>query len=239
MFSFLYNEIIYRPLLNLLVGLYNTLPGHDIGVAIILVTILIRILVAPLMHKQLKGQRVMNELQPKLNELREKHKGNREAQAKATMDLYREHKINPLASCLPLLIQLPILIALYQVFNKALKGNLSGLYSFVTNPGTIDPYMFGIINLAAPSIVFAIIAGALQFWQSKQITSQTKSNDPTAKAMAVQTTYVLPLITVFFAWTLPAGLPLYWIVTTALVIAQQYYIMRKPKAGTQIVESVK
>lgn len=236
MFSFIYNEIIYRPMLNLLVFLYNNIPGHDIGIAIILVTLAIRFLLAPLLHKQLKGQKAMTDLQPKLNDLREKHKNDREAQAKAMMDLYREHKINPLASCLPLLIQLPILFALYHVFSKALKGNLEGLYSFIANPGTIDPMFIHLVDLSKPSIVLAVLAGLFQFWQSKQIAGNSTSNDPTAKALSVQTTYILPALSIVIAWNLPAGLPLYWIVTTLFAIAQQYYIMRKPAQGTVTIE---
>src|SRR4051812_37319042 len=117
MFSFLgvaYHEVIYRPLLNILVFLHNIIPGHDIGVVIILTTILIRLALAPSFHKSLKSQKTMNELQPKLNQVREKYKDDKEGQAKAMMELYKDHKINPLSSCLPLLIQLPILIALYQ-----------------------------------------------------------------------------------------------------------------------------
>ena len=108
----IYHTIIYNPILNLLVGLYNILPIHDIGVVIILVTLVIRILLAPFMHKSLKSQKSLTALQPKMNELRDKHKDDREAQAKAMMELYKEHKVNPLSSCLPVIIQLPILIAL-------------------------------------------------------------------------------------------------------------------------------
>lgn len=225
----IYSEVVYRPLLNLLVFCYNTIPGHDIGIVIIVVTIIIRLLLAPAMHKTLKSQKQMNALQPKLNELREQHKDNKEAQAKAMMDLYKEHKINPLGSCLPLLLQLPLLIALYQVFSKALNGNLNGLYSFITRPEILNPKFLNLIDLSHPNIIFAILAGASQFWQSRMMALQNQSTDATAKAMAIQTTYVLPLLTVFIAWRLPAGLPLYWIVTTVFAIAQQYYIMRKHK----------
>lgn len=226
----LYTDIIYRPLLNLLVWGYNTIPGHDIGLVIILLTLAIRFILAPFMHKSLKSQQAMNALQPKLNELREKHKDNKEAQAKATMDLYKEHKINPLSSCLPILVQLPILIALYQVFNKALHGNLTGLYSSVFNPGTIDPTFFNLIDLSKPNIIFAVLAGLAQFWQSKMMLPKTANQDPTAKMMSMQTMYVLPLISIAVAWRLPAGLPLYWLVTTLFAVAQQYYIMKKHPA---------
>lgn len=223
----LYNEVIYRPILNTLVLLYNIIPGHDVGLAIIVVTFLIRLILAPFMHKSLKSQQMMNALQPKLNDVREKHKGDKEQQAKAIMGLYKEHKINPLASCLPLIIQLPILIALYQVLAKALKGNLEGLYHFIHNPGLLNPKMFGIIDLSQPNFLFAIAAGLAQFWQSKMMTaSNTPSTDPTAKMMNVQVTYILPLISVFIAWRLPAGLPLYWTVTTLLLVAQQKYISK-------------
>ncbi len=224
----IYRDIIYYPLLNLLVFFYNIIPGHDIGIVIILVTVLIRLLLAPSFHKSLKSQKAMNDLQPKLSELREKHKDDKEAQARATMQLYKDHKINPLSSCLPLLIQLPILIALYQVFRVALGGQLTGLYHFVQNPGVIDPRFLHLINLSKPSLAFGILAGLAQFWQSKlMMPKSTAGQDATAKIMAAQTTYVLPLLSVFISLKLPAGLPLYWIVTTLFAVGQQYYIISK------------
>jgi YidC/Oxa1 family membrane protein insertase len=233
--STIYSEAVYRPLLNLLVFFYNVIPGHDVGVVIIVVTALIRLALAPSFHKSLKSQKVMNDLQPKLNDMRERLKHDKEAQAKAMMDLYKEHNINPLSSCLPLLIQLPILIGLYQVFNNALGGNgLSGLYSFVQAPAMgIDPNFLGLINLSKPSWVFGVVAGLTQFWQSKlMMPKATAGQDATAKIMAMQTTYVLPLVSVFISLSLPAGLPLYWIVTTLFAVAQQYYIIRQqPKAN--------
>lgn len=232
MFSSLYHEIIYRPLLNLLIGLHNIIPGHDIGIVIILVTLAIRLILAPSFHKSLVSQKAMNDLQPKMNEVREKYKNDKEGQARAMMELYKEHKINPLSSCLPILIQLPILIGLYQVFQAALgHNNISGLYEFVKKPELINPMFLHVVNLGKPNIFFAAIAGLSQFWQSKIMMSKTKSSDSTAQIMAVQTTYILPLFTIFIAWRLPAGLPLYWIVTTLFAVGQQYYIMRKqPKA---------
>ena len=221
----IYTQAIYEPILNLLVALYNVIPGQDIGVVIILITLVIRIILAPFMHKALRGQKEMSNMQPKIAELREKFKDNRTEQTKAITELYKENNINPFSSCLPLLIQLPILIALYQVFDKALKGNLDGLYSFVSNPGVLNSMLFGWIDLANPNIVLAIIAGLVQFWQSWLITkSQNQENmDPTMKAMSIPTMYVLPLVSIYIAWKLPAGLPLYWIITTLFAVGQQYY----------------
>ena len=232
MLTTLYTDIIYRPLLNLLVFFYNILPGHDIGVVIILLTVLIRLALAPSFHKSLKSQKAMNDLQPKLNELRERHKDDKEKQARAMMELYREHKINPLSSCLPILIQLPILIALYQVFRVALGGHeLVGLYSFVHAPANINPKFLNLIDLSKPSYVFAILAGVAQFWQSKLMMPKATpgGQDATARAMSLQMTYALPAVSVLVAWKLPAGLPLYWVVTTLFAVGQQYYILRKSK----------
>lgn len=237
----IYTLGIYQPILNLLVAIYNHMPGHDVGVVIIVVTILIRLILAPFMHKSLKGQRAMTALQPKLAELKEIHKGDQQAQAKATMDLYKEHNISPFSSCLPMLIQLPVLIALYHVFRKALNGNLEGLYSFVHNPGVLNPKLFNLIDLSHPNFVFAILAGVVQFLQSWMMTrGQNGPIDGTAKMMNMQMMYLLPAVSVFIAWRLPAGLPLYWIITTLFAIAQQVYINRThpPIGGTpNVVES--
>lgn len=227
----IYTQVIYRPILNLLVGLYNTIPGHDIGLVIVLVTLAIRLLLAPFMHKSLKGQKTMSAIQPKIHEIKEKHKEDKQAQAQAMMDLYKEHNISPFSSCLPLLIQLPILIALFQVFSKALKGNLAGLYSFVSNPGVLNPKFMGLIDLSHASPVFAIIAGVAQYLQSRMVVNWQAHHktDPTTKAMNIQAMYILPIFSIFIAWKLPAGLPLYWIVTTLFSIGQQYYIEKTHK----------
>lgn len=227
----IYHEIIYRPILNLLVGLYNTLPVKDIGLVIVLITLAIRFLLAPFTHKSLKGQRIMNFIQPKLNEIKEKHKDDKEAQAKAMMDLYKEHGVSPFSSCLPLLLQLPILIALFQVLSKALHGNLEGLYSFVTKPEFLNPNFLGFIDLSKANIGFAIIAGLTQYFQSRMVVQWQAHHktDPTAKVMNIQAMYVLPVLSVFIAWKLPAGLPLYWIVTTIFSIGQQYYLEKTHK----------
>ncbi len=244
MITFLYHEIIYRPLLNLLIGFYRVIPGHDIGIVIILLTIVIRLILAPSFHKSLKSQKAMNDLQPKLNAVKEKYKDDKEGQARAMMELYKEHKINPFSSCLPVLIQIPILLALFQVFRLALGSHdITGLYSFVPNPGSISPYFLHIVDLSKPallaggkfyipSLIFALLAGFAQFWQSKMMMPAQPGQDATAAAMRIQTTYVLPLVSVFVALKLPAGLPLYWIVTTLFAVAQQYYMMRKQPSST-------
>ena len=232
MLGTIYNTLIYFPLLNLLVLFYNYIP--DVGVVIILLTLLIRLVLAPSFHKSLKSQAAMTAIQPKINEIREKFKHDQQAQGRAMMDLYKEHKINPFSSCLPLLLQLPILIALYQVFSKALNNHVEGLYSFVSKPETISPMFLNFLDLSKPSWVLGVIAGLAQFWQSRLMLAKNPGQqDAAAKVMSVQTTYILPVISVVIALKLPAGLPLYWIVTTLFGVAQQYIISRQRTAVNQ------
>mgnify|MGYP001563294983 FL=1 len=221
------NFILVPVLLNVLILFYNIIP--DIGVVIILLTMLIRLALAPSFHKSLKSQAAMTAIQPKMNEIREKYKNDQQAQAKAMMDLYKEHKVNPFSSCLPLLIQLPILISLYFVFTQALTGELTGLYSFIKRPEHLSPMFLGLLDLSKPSHVLAVLAGLSQFWQSKLMAPKGGSGptDSTQKIMSMQMTYMLPVVSVVIAWNFPAGLPLYWVVTTLFGIGQQYIINRQ------------
>ncbi len=233
MLSILY-EILYRPLFNLLVFLYNTVSFSNIGIAIIILTVLIKLAFLSMSKKAIVSQKSLQDLQPKIKELQAKHKGNKEEQAKALMALYKENKVNPMSGCLPLLIQLPILIALYQVLLKGFNPeSLSALYSFVSNPGTINPMFFGLLSLAVPSKILAVLAGLAQFWQAKMMAPKKnlpgapKSSDEyVSQAMSKQMMYFLPVFTILISWKLPAGLALYWVVTTLFTIVQQYAIMR-------------
>lgn len=222
----IFRTILTYPLLNLLVFFYNFIP--DIGIVIIGLTVLIRLLLLPSFHKGLKHQKELQDLQPKMDEIKQKYKDDKERQAKALMELYSVHKVNPLKSCLPLIVQLPVLIALYQVFIQSLKGQaLVGLYSFVPNPGMIDPMFLNWLNLAEKSVVMAALAAVLQFFQSRMLMPKKASLDPTAKMMSAQTLYVLPILTFIFGIQFPAGLTLYWLVTTLFGIGQQYYFLKK------------
>jgi YidC/Oxa1 family membrane protein insertase len=235
MLADLYNTILYEPIFNLLVWLYNVVPGHDIGLAIIALTIIIKLILHPLSVKSIKGQKALQDLQPKMEEIKKKHKNNQQETTKATMALYKKEKISPFSSCLPLLIQFPFLIAVYQVFRKGLTNNqsLEILYSFVQNPGTINPISFGLLDLSKANFILAILAGAAQFWVSKMLISKKQPSVPGAKDEAMtsimnkQMMYFMPLITIFIGLSLPSGLTLYWFITTVLTGIQQIYIFNK------------
>lgn len=229
----LFNTILYQPLFNALVLLYVYLPGHDFGVAVIILTVLIKLVFYPLGTQAIRSQKALSNLQPKIAEIQKKYKGEKEKQAQATLELYKKEKINPFSGCLPLLIQLPILIALYQVFWRGLQpAQMSHLYSFVPHPGVINPDFLGIINLSKPNIYLAIFAGISQFFQSKMIMSKSKikTKEKTSQfgeMMQKQTLYFFPIFTVFILWNLPSAIGLYWVVTTIFSIIQQYFIFKK------------
>lgn len=229
--SSLFNEILYRPLFNLLIAIYNVIPGNDFGVAIILMTIIVRLVLMPLSIKALVSQRNIAKIQPKLKELQKKHKDNKQLLGQETMALYKEYGVNPLSGCLPLLIQLPLLFALYQVFVNGFKPeNLSALYGFVHNPVTLNVIGLGFIDLSQSSYYLAILAGLLQFIQSKKaavnMPISTDKSDP-SHMINKQMLYFLPILITIIAWRLPAGLGLYWVTTTLFSIFEQVYMSKK------------
>lgn len=243
----LYNELIYRPLFNLLIYLYDVVPGHDIGVAIIVLTVLVRLVLYRMNGKAIKSQREMQEIQPLIKEIQQKYRDDREKQAQELMAIYREHKINPFSGCLPMLVQLPIIMALYWVFLNGFKdASLGILYPFVPNPGHLNTLSFGgLVDLGKPAIVLALLAAVLQYYQTNalmRVAGQKKAAVPAVtekspeekmqeftESLTKNMTYTMPVVTFVFALGLPSGLALYWSVTTLFAIIQQSLIMRKRK----------
>ena len=225
-----FNEIFYRPFFNAVIFLYNILPGKDFGVAIIVLTVIIRVVLSPLTIRTAKSQKALSGLSTKVNSIKEKFKNDKAAQSAEIMKLYKENNINPMAGCLPLLIQLPILIGLYRAFIAGFKPeSLSMLYSFVSNPGLIEKISLGFIDITAKSRPLAILSGVSQFIQLKTNLANTASNDPNgqAQAMSKQMLYFFPVMIIIIGWNLPAGLVLYWLTTTGFSILEQMYIKRK------------
>jgi YidC/Oxa1 family membrane protein insertase len=228
----IFQTLFYQPILNLLVFLYNVFG--DLGVAIIALTIVIKLILLPLSKKSIKYQKATQDLQPKLSELKEKYKGDQKQLSAAMMALYKENKINPFSSCLPLLIQFPFLIAIFRVFRDGFAQNhLDLLYSFVANPGTINTISFGVLELSTRSIILAVLAGIAQFIQAKMLltkkpeikTNESRDEDM-ASIMNKQMTYIMPIITVVIGISFPAGLTFYWLLTTLFTIIQQKIILR-------------
>jgi YidC/Oxa1 family membrane protein insertase len=213
----IFNIIFYKPLFQALLWLSNNLPGNDIGIAIIVLTCAIRLLIYPLNTKSIQSQRALQKLQPKIQEIQSKFKDDKEKQGRAMMDLYRQEKINPLAGCLPMLIQLPILMALFLVFKDFTK--------------TLDtsPMFLGLINLTEPSKILAVLAGVTQFIQVKMISPKNNPNKDKSdfsQIMQKEMLYLFPLVTVVFLWKLPSAIGVYWLTTNLFSIVQQYLIFK-------------
>lgn len=211
--SNIFNTLFYQPLLSALIFLYENLPGHDFGVAVIVLTLLVKLALYPLGTKGIKSQKALQDLQPKIKELQERFKDDKNRQAKEVMDLYKKEKINPFSGFLLLIVQLPILFALFQVFWKGLNGNAGIDFSFL-----------GLIDLSERSIVLVILAGLAQFWQAK-----AQGPAPSSGMMQKQMLYFMPLFTVFILWRMPSAIALYWLATTLFTIGQQYITLRKSK----------
>lgn len=225
----IFRTILFQPLFNALIFFYN-LTGGSLGVAVILLTISIRVLFFPLFHKSLKSQMALSNLQPELEKIKKKYP-QKEEQARKLMEFYKENKINPVSGCLPILIQLPILIALYQVFLHGFDPQqLDSLYYFIHRPEVLSPFFLGLIDLSKRNLFLVVLAGASQFWQSKMITPpkvvQSGGSD-LAGMMSRQMLYLGPLLTVFILVSLPSVVAIYWIATTVISILQQYLVNRE------------
>ncbi|OGF25733.1 hypothetical protein A2303_07080 [Candidatus Falkowbacteria bacterium RIFOXYB2_FULL_47_14] len=231
----MFQIFFYQPIFNLVIFLYNIVPGHDLGVVIILLTIIIKLLLLPLSKKALKSQKALQDLQPHIEEIKKKYKDRKDEMGRAMMELYKNNKVNPLSSCLPLLIQLPFLWAVFRVFSNGFE-NLDLVYSFIQKPEIINYISFGFIDLQKRNITFAVLAGLAQFWQSKMmmtkrpaVKSSGARDEDMMSIMNKQMLYFMPFMTVFIGMSFPGGLALYWLVTTLLTGLQQLFIFRKSK----------
>ncbi len=242
----LFTIIFYQPILNLLIFLYNTVSFHDLGIAIILLTILIKLILWPLGRQSIKSQKALQDLQPKIEELKKKYADNKAELSRATMDMYKENKVNPFSSCLPLLIQLPFLFAVYQVFRDGLGNKLDLVYSFIYKPEVINSVSFGFLDLNKPNIYLAVLAGLAQFWQAKMMITKAPAvktpgskDESMAAIMNKQMLYFMPAITIFIGASLPGGLTLYWFVITVLTALQQLLVFkRKNKPGAPDIKQI-
>ena len=242
----LFNTIVYQPIFNSFVLLYNLIP--DVGVVILVITVVIKLLLYPLTASSIKAQKSLSEMQPRLDELKAKFKDDKQALAQETMKMYKEHKVNPLGSCLPILVQLPIFIALYMVLQAGLaSNNFDKLYTFVANPVQINTMTLGLFDLKNSSIVLALLAGAAQYFQSKMFIRKkapkaagegAKDENMTAM-MNKQMLYFLPVMTAFIGMKMPAGLTLYWFLSTLLTVGQQMILFKESKVSSSSLPIIK
>lgn len=238
---YLFDISIYQPLYNALIFFYNFIPGHDFGVAIILTTLALKTLLIPLSKKQIESQKKMQELQPQIKALQQKHKNDKEKQTKELMAFYKENKANPFSGCLPLVVQLVFLIAIYRVIINISQGgfvvNPVDLYTFVPDPGAINHFFLRFMDLTKPNYALAFLSAIAQYYQTKMLFQKQGQPEPKvasstepdfATIMNKQMLYLGPGLTFFIGATFPAALALYWLFSTLFMLFQQLVIF-KPK----------
>lgn len=243
----MYHTLIFNPLYNGLIGLLDLFPWMDAGIAVIVFTIVVKLVLFPLSKKAITTQVRMKELEPELQKIKEAHKDDKQAQGLKTMELYKTKGVNPFSSFLQLLIQLPILYALYSIFVRSGLPvvNSAYLYSFIDAP-VINMHFLGLIDVGKASILLSVIASISQFLQlhfslaaAKGIFStsglpKTKSDVPIAKNasdiaqnMNKQMKYIFPIMIFFISYKISAVIALYWSVSSLFTLGQELYVRRK------------
>ena len=239
--SSLWNTFFYEPIYNTLIFIVDKVTFGDIGFAIIILTIFIKFLLSPLTKKSIRSQVLMKRIEPELKALK-KEFPNKEEQAKKTFELYKKYNVNPFSGCLVILLQLPVIFALYYVFYKGLSFDVTPLYSFISTPENINTHFLGLVDLHGKSIVFALLAGISQFIQGKLaaplkpkkvevVTEQAQEEPKTfqeqlADSMQLNVRYVLPVFVAFIAYQISAAIALYWIISNIFTIIQEWHVRR-------------
>lgn len=235
MISSLFHTYLHTPIYNLLIYLIGVIPGGDVGIAVIGVTLIVRVIILPVSISAVRTQRATQAIQPEINEVNKRYKDKPEEKARETFALYKKYGIRPFAPLLMLIIQLPILLALYWVFRgEALPAiDLPALYSFVPVPSHITTLFLGILPVVGKSITLALLAGVTQYLQAHfampapQKGSGGMSED-FGRAMAMQARYVIPLIIAAVSYETSGAVALYFITTNIFTLFQEFLVRRKP-----------
>ncbi len=208
----LFNTVLYNPLFQALVWLYDKVAFHDLGIAIVLLTIIIRIILFPLFFKSGRNQLIMQKLQPEMQRIQTEHKDDREKQAMAMLELYKTHKVNPFSGFILLFIQLPILIALFKVFKQDFPA--------------LNHMFLGLIDLKARSIIIVICAAIAQYFQGRLAMPPAQKGRELSSTERIGRNMVFmgPVLTIVMLTNFPSAVGLYWLTTSLFSIAQQWYI---------------
>ncbi len=235
----MFKATFYTPLYNALVYITDLIPGHHLVLAIVVLTLIVKIVLFPISKKAVITQMKVKLLEPELKEINEKYKGDRQVLAQKTLEIYRKNQLNPFSTLLLVIIQLPIFISLAIMFSKNALAtvDMTLLYSFVQAPDFINQAFF-IFNTSERSIVLGAIAGILQFIQIRISLPAMKKREPGAKpnfkddlarSMNTQMRFVMPVIVFIASLGFTAALSVYWIVSTAFTIAQELHFKKTIK----------
>ena len=242
--SYIWNTILYTPLLNALAFLVSIIPSGDIGIAVVILTLFVKTILFPLSQRSIESQIKMNLLAPELKKIKDSG-ASKEEQAKQTFELYKHHKTNPFSGCLLVLIQIPIIFALYYVFLKGINLGSVPLYSFIHAPEHINMLFLGILDIGQKSLILAIIAGVSQYFQASLMPKPAiseKNNDSFqenfTKSMQTQMKYVFPFLIAFIAYRVSGAVALYWITSNIFAIGQQMYANKKKRLAIEAVNNI-
>lgn len=236
--------IFYQPLYNALLFCVWIIPGGDVGIAVILLTIIVKAILFPLTQKSINTQLKMKDLEQKINQIKESTPDKAE-QSKKTFALYKENNVNPFSSCLLLIVQLPLIAALYLVFRNDLSTITVGHYAFIHAPAVFNLMFLGLINISKQSIPLAIIAGITQFIQGylaqgrQSKPSGTDMKSEFARSMQTQMLYFMPFIVVYVAYRFSAAVALYWITSNIFTIGQELYTRNKMAKSQELKVTAK
>ncbi len=233
----MFHTFFYEPVYNLIVVILNIIPLHDIGIAIIVATLVVKFILLPLNLSALRTQYAMKRLEPEMNKIKEIQKTKPQEASKMMIDLYKTEKVNPFASLFAVILQIPVFFALYFVFAEGLHADENSLYSFVKFPETLHTLAFGVLDVTLKgSIVIAFLTGVSSYMLAKRQTmdmsSKKNSNDESfqdqfMKSMKIQLLYVLPVIIAVSAYMLPSALGMYWITSNVVGYIQDIYMKNK------------
>jgi YidC/Oxa1 family membrane protein insertase len=240
MFSYIWHTFFFDPIYNSLVFFIDIIPGGDVGLAIIATILLVKTILLPLSVKAVKTQKIMREIEPKLKDIKEKYKDDRQQQAQAMMAVYSNAGINPFASIALVFLQIPIIISLYySVYSGggiALPEiNASILYTFVQAPVQVTMDFLGLINITEKSLLLALGAGITQYIHVTLTMPTPPPKEagaaPDLKAdfmrnMHLQMKYVMPVLITVVAYSISAAIALYFFVSNLVTITQEYFIRK-------------
>ncbi|MCA9354098.1 MAG: membrane protein insertase YidC [Candidatus Kaiserbacteria bacterium] len=240
MFSWIWHTFFFDPVYNALVFFIDVIPGGDVGLAIIATILLVKTVLLPISIKAVKTQKVMQEINPKIKEIKEKYKDDRQLQAQEMMKVYQDAGMNPLASIFLMFIQIPIIISLYfSVYSGggvALPDiNLDILYSFVAAPLEVTMNFLGHFDITQRSLLLALGAGVTQFIHvnltmpklpPKEEGAEPDMKEDFMRNMQTQMKYVMPVLIFFVAYSLSATIALYFVVSNLVTIGQEYFIRK-------------
>lgn len=233
----MFHTFFYEPLYNLLVIILNIVPLHDIGAAIVIVTLIVKFFLLPLNLSALRTQYLMKRLEPEMHKIKELQKTKPQEASLQMIELYKKEKVNPFASLFVVILQIPIFFALYFVFSKGFQVDTASLYSFVHFPEKLHTLAFGLFDVTQKNIPIAVLVGLSSYMLArrqtvdmvtkKEVHEEESFQDHFMKSMKIQLLYVLPVIIGVSSAVLPSALGLYWFVSNVIGYAQDVYMKNK------------